>query len=387
MFNPKDVLIRLDQLRPDCESSDKALYLAVRGRALNVTDKYDEKAFELLSSSIKLRPQLTEAWNQLGECYWKRGKAGDQQSALNCFESALKYEINKISLRNISMVLRQLGNTPEEKNNNLLKSVEKAKQALECDVTDGVSWYILGNAYLTLFFRSQMSKKDDSVLNACKAAYLKAYNDKVAKNQSDFLFNYASVLQYEEQFLRALECLHRAAYLDPEWNEPLERKNALIAYLKDSCEMCAKRASLKPRRIQNFIDTLSKDSKLYANQKLTNLSDLSSGENPSVFLLAKVIACINNSSAMAHTYCVIDRDKQCVILLVYNLSLESGPKLGDTVVVEKPFVKCHEFSFESIDYKFKSIRIENPLNLIINNRKVSKDNIVLPKVDNFLRSD
>lgn len=377
----------LDRLRPECESADKALYLALRGRALNVTNEYNEKAFELLSSSVKLRPQLTEAWNQLGECYWKRGKPGDKQSALNCFESALKYEVNKVSLRNASMVLRQMGATPEEKNNNLVKSVEKAKQALECDVSDGVSWYILGNAYLTLFFRSHMSKKDDSVLNACKAAYLKAYNDKVAKNQSDFLFNYASVLQYEEQFLKALECLERAAHLDPEWSEPSEKKSALIAYLKDSYEMCAKKASLKPRRIQNFIDSLNKDSKLYTNQKLVKINDLSLADNPSVCLITKVIACVNNSSAMAHTYCVIDGDKQCIILLVYNLSLESGPKLGDTVVVEKPFVKWNEFSFEKIEYKFKSIRIDNPLNLTINNRKISKENIVLPKVDNYLKSD
>ena len=379
------MLKNLDELQVECERADKALYCLLRGRALNITDKYDERAFELLSRSVKLRPQLTEAWNQLGECYWKRG---DNHSALNCFESALKHEISKISLRNASMVLRQLGNTAEEKNSNVVKSLEKAKQALECDISDGISWYILGNAYLTLFFRSH-TKRDESYLSACKTAYLKAFNDKRAKSQTDFLFNYATVLHYDEDFLKSLQCLKRAALLDPEWSEPLERKTALMAYRKDSSEMCNKKASLKARRIQTFIEGLAKDCKLniYEKRNFGKISELEVGPNSAVDFIGKVIACINNSSAMAHTYCVIDCDKQCIILLIYNLSTESGPKLGDTIAVEKPFIKSIDFCFEENNYKFKSIRIENPLNLIINNKKVLKENIVLPKVDNFLRND
>ena len=379
------MLKKLDELQVDCESTDKAVYCLLRGRALNITDKYNEKAFELLSRSVKLKPQLTEAWNQLGECFWKKG---DNQSALNCFESALKHEVNKISLRNASMVLRQLGNTAEEKDTNLLKSLEKAKQSLECDISDGISWYILGNAYLTLFFRTQ-TKRDSSLLNACKAAYLKAFNHKIAKSQTDFLFNYGTVLQYEEEFLKSLECLQRAVLLDPEWKEPFERKNSIITYLKDCCEMCDKKASLKARRIHSFIEGLAKDLKLkiYENRKFAKFSQLSVGPNTSIDLISKVIACINNSSAMAQTYCIIDCDKQCIILLIYNLSPDSGPKLGDTLVIEKPLVKSQDFCFDGISYQFKSIRIENPLNLIINNRKISKESIVLPKVDNFLKND
>jgi len=374
----------LEELRPECESKDKALFCLLKGRALNVTTKFDQKAFELLSRSVKLNPQLTQAWNQLGECYWKNN---DNYSALNCFESASKHEINKISLRNASMVLRQLGNTDEEKKSNLMKSVDKAKEAVKCDMEDGISWYILGNAYLTLFFNCP--NHEQSVMKACKVAYGKAYNDKIAMCQTDFLFNYASLLQYEENFLKALDSLKRAAILDPNWSEPSQRKNALLSYLRDNCDMIHKKASLKLRRIQSFIKSLASDSKLaiYNSRKFVNIQHLVEGINSEVNLLCKVIGCINNDLAIAHTFCIMDCDKECIALLVYNLGVDRGPKLGDTIMIQNPFVKMNDFTFEEQSFKFRSIRVDNPLTLIINNKKLSEDTIVLPKIDNTLRND
>lgn len=47
---------------------------------------------------------------------------------------------DKVALRNLSMVLRQLGMTQEEKNKYIEESVEKAKEAVSLDAKDGVSW-------------------------------------------------------------------------------------------------------------------------------------------------------------------------------------------------------------------------------------------------------
>ena len=47
---------------------------------------------------------------------------------------------NKVSLRNLSMVLRQLGKTPEEKADFIQKSVDHAKEAVQMDFKDGTSW-------------------------------------------------------------------------------------------------------------------------------------------------------------------------------------------------------------------------------------------------------
>lgn len=58
------------------------------GKALNVTPDYSPKAEELLSKAVKLEPKLVEAWNQLGEVYWKKG---DIAAAHTCFSGALTH--------------------------------------------------------------------------------------------------------------------------------------------------------------------------------------------------------------------------------------------------------------------------------------------------------
>ena len=40
----------------------------------------------MLSKAVKLDPALVQAWNELGECFWKRG---DVENAWNCFQGAL----------------------------------------------------------------------------------------------------------------------------------------------------------------------------------------------------------------------------------------------------------------------------------------------------------
>lgn len=54
---------------------------------MNVVPKYSKEAEILLSKAIKLDPKLVDAWNELGECYWKND---EHKKATNCFEGALK---------------------------------------------------------------------------------------------------------------------------------------------------------------------------------------------------------------------------------------------------------------------------------------------------------
>lgn len=68
-----------------------AKYFYLKGRALNVVPKYSKEAEDLLSKAIKLDPKLVDAWNELGECYWKNTKISE---AMNCFKGALK-QVNR----------------------------------------------------------------------------------------------------------------------------------------------------------------------------------------------------------------------------------------------------------------------------------------------------
>lgn len=64
----------------------RAHTLMLKGKALNVSPDYNAQAEELLSKAVKLDPELVEAWNQLGEVYWKKG---DVSAAHTCFSGAL----------------------------------------------------------------------------------------------------------------------------------------------------------------------------------------------------------------------------------------------------------------------------------------------------------
>ena len=84
----------------------KALYLSLRGRALNVLPEHSPEAELCLSRAVKYDPQLIEAWIALGESYWKCGRV---QQAHDCFTGSLSHRKTKEALRNLSIVQRQMG--------------------------------------------------------------------------------------------------------------------------------------------------------------------------------------------------------------------------------------------------------------------------------------
>lgn len=78
LFNEHELLIK---------DIYRAKYNYLKGKLLNVVPKYNKEAENLLSKSIKLDPKLVDAWNELGECYWKNDEL---EKSMNCFEGALK---------------------------------------------------------------------------------------------------------------------------------------------------------------------------------------------------------------------------------------------------------------------------------------------------------
>lgn len=84
----KDTLTKFDECKGYEIDGARAKYYYLKGRALNVVDGFVPQAEELLSKAVKLEPKLIEAWNELGECYWKND---DIKQAKNCFVGALTH--------------------------------------------------------------------------------------------------------------------------------------------------------------------------------------------------------------------------------------------------------------------------------------------------------
>ena len=81
-------------------------------------------------------------------------------------------EKNKVSLRNLSVVLRkEVTKTKDEAVDNVNEGLKCAQEALALDPDDGTSWYIMGNAFIASFFTIKQSSK---VLAQAMDAYERA---------------------------------------------------------------------------------------------------------------------------------------------------------------------------------------------------------------------
>lgn len=66
----------------------RPLYQYLRGKSLNVLTSHSKEAELLLSQAVKQNPGLVDAWNALGESYWK---IGNVIQAHHCFIGALRH--------------------------------------------------------------------------------------------------------------------------------------------------------------------------------------------------------------------------------------------------------------------------------------------------------
>jgi cytochrome c-type biogenesis protein CcmH/NrfG len=87
-----------------------------------------------------------------------------------------------------------------EKKQNAFLALARAKQALELDLNDGESWYVLGNAHLTCFFLSDSNKSED--LNKALTAYNIAESKVAGEVKLDLLYNRATVIIIQQLFIK-----------------------------------------------------------------------------------------------------------------------------------------------------------------------------------------
>uniref|UniRef100_A0A6B0VCH8 Putative tetratricopeptide repeat protein n=1 Tax=Ixodes ricinus TaxID=34613 RepID=A0A6B0VCH8_IXORI len=428
----RGILASLDVNEGSLKKSDRAMYHMLRGKALNIRPQFETETYEALSRAVKFNPKLVEAWNELGECYWKKGdilkaqncfegvlkitkdkvslrnlsmllrqvgetpedklknvcdsvdKAkqalelditdgnswkGDILKAQNCFEGVLKITKDKVSLRNLSMLLRQVGETPEDKLKNVCDSVDKAKQALELDITDGNSWYILGNAYLALYFSGSQNAK---TVQEAMSAYSRALEDPKMKYSSDLYHNFAVALKHQEDFQGALQHLDKAAALDPSYSNPKEKSQNLLKYLTTLDKMISNKGDLKPRKVKTLLASLKPHHlgpfRDHATIKAKKFKELVPGKNPNCVLAAKVVCNLDSEERFPLTLCTVDEDAVCFAVTIYNLAEGKGFLIGDTIVIPDPLVCKAHIEYKDHVISFSNIRVDSPLALVVNGR-------------------
>ncbi|XP_050050319.1 tetratricopeptide repeat protein 5-like [Dermacentor andersoni] len=361
----RKIIDALDAQGGALEKVDRAKFHMLKGKALNIQEDYNPEAHEALSKAVKLNPKLVEAWNELGECYWKKGQI---TKARNCFEGVLKVTKDKVSLRNLSMVLRQVGETEEERLNNVCESVAKAKEALQLDITDGKTWSILGNAYMTVFFSGAQNVKS---LQQALAAYSRALEDPRMHCCSELFHNRAAALQHEEDYQGALEQLERACSLEPHWTEPRDKAQNLMAHLERLANAISHKGHLKPRKIKALLRDLKVQP--LAGLEPAKLQDLCPGKNAGRLLTVKVACSVLSQERFPFTMCALDEDASCLAVNVYNMADGRGFVVGDSVAIPEPNFHHIRVNHKGLELTFPSIRVDSPLALIVNGKALGSE--------------
>ncbi|GIY48554.1 tetratricopeptide repeat protein 5 [Caerostris darwini] len=383
-----------DDHKDEQDSLKKAEYDLLRAKALNVLPEFNSDALEILTKLVKFHPKMIEAWNELGTCFWKKG---DMKAAKSCFESALREEKNPESLRNLSMILRQVGQTPEEKLAKIHESLEKAKEAVNLNIQDGKSWYILGNAYLSLYFTAD---QNSNLLKQCLSAYSHAFSDDTMRCNPDLYYNWAMALKYDENYRLALENLEKSLKYDPFWNDPKEQLEMLVKHLENIQQMITKKGKMKPRKIKDILNALQKElaasntSETCVDRKGQTIklerckfSDLQEGLNSNKVLRGKVICHVYCTDSPSFTFCMIDEEENCFCINVYNMVQGKGVIIGDSVAIYQPHLQHFNFTFKDKTFSFSSIRVNSPLQLEVNKKKLGHEMLAAPRLSVTLKSD
>ncbi|XP_026751628.1 tetratricopeptide repeat protein 5-like isoform X1 [Galleria mellonella] len=350
----------------------RAHFLYLKGRLYNISPTYDSRATQCLSKAVKLNPHLVDAWNELGESYWKNMNVKEAKAS---FEGALKHERNRFSLRCLSIILRQESGDKKrgEATPAILKSVELAKEAVAQDIKDGVSWAVLGNAYLCQFF---VVAQDPATLKSCMSAYKQACLDPIAKGQPDLYYNKGIALKYEEYYSEALENFEYACQLDPPWETPRVELTRLTQYLNSANELVRTKGKIKTKKLTQMVQSIDDTS---IGPARVQLSQLLPGHNVGT-ALGVVVGSIHNDNAVPFTFAIVDESMECVCVTVYNWADGRGAIIGDIVSIPEPQLREHKFDSPLATYNFKSIRVNNPMSMLVNGKRVGRNQFACTKV-------
>lgn len=198
----------------------------------------------------------------------------------------------------------------------------------------------------------------------------------------------------EEEYQEALDVLTMVTIMDPEWKEPFERKESIVSTLRDISSMVSKKAGLKSKRIENYVAQLKLAHDVTCSStELTKwtLKEVKEGRNLKSFIHLKIIGSVQHSKKVCLTACCIDSNSDCVAVNIYNLGTE--PKIGDTITIVDVDFKNMKVTTEDKKnpetketISFPSIRVENPLLMFLNGRRLSPDSLAKPRVENVPRT-
>uniref|UniRef100_F1L7P0 Tetratricopeptide repeat protein 5 n=1 Tax=Ascaris suum TaxID=6253 RepID=F1L7P0_ASCSU len=372
-------------------SSLSAEHSLLCGRILNICMEYDPKCERHLTQAVKLNPYLAEAWNELGECLWKKN---DHEAAIDCFKKSLSRERTAKCMCALSSALRQhaLMTTDKKKRDEMREEAARlCAEAVRVDSDSGTAWHALGNSHLTDFFAK--GQTDEQIMRSAREAYEKALTLGDEHLSADLHLNYATALKFDQDYGKCLEHLHIACTRDPEFFDAKERYEGLCLFLTRLSEAVERKGKLKAKRLLEFQKSLSKTEPNHSQPISMRLADggkrtlkeadfgsIHEGLNEDVVIVGRVVGIVPNPEAIPFAFVGCDKNGTCLAFTVYNFSQNFGMIIGDLFSLADPFVidvdvngvHCGRLSVDH-RIKFRAVRIQSPHVLLKNGKRMGLD--------------
>lgn len=347
-------------------SLTRARYYYVKGKAYDACGEYDSRAEEYLSKAVKLNPHDLTSWTSLGNCFWKKGALEEAQ---HCFLTCLEYGEDIQAYRDLSMILRQVGHSSLEKEKNVAKSVEMAKLALKMNMQDGQSWYILGNAYLALFFCSSHSPAD---LQRAYKAYNRAESNGAGENP-DLHYNRANVCRYKEEYAQAISGYTKASTLDP--SLPAEEAiEGILRWVTRVNDLIHRKGRLKAKKLEALVSSFPPPSSSFiAGRQVTSVSQLSVGANPGKVIILKLLLDVVRSNEPPGCFVMLDVESSCLAVSVYHLDNTVSSKLSDKdfFSVLDPMLVEIQVETTALTVQYPTLQVADPRLFLVNGKMLS----------------
>ena len=335
------------------------------------------EAKEGYEKAIELHPENYEAIRDLGVAYFR---LKDYSKAVELYNKALELnESDKKSYGYLSIAIRKVETKSDDaKLENLNKGIEYARKAINIDLSDGHSWYLLGNAYLTSYFANE--KYDD--LDKSLKAYLQS--EKIQKYQNpDLYYNRATIFTYFERYSEAIRDYMKANAIDPTMGAA-EKATSICDFVISTTRLIEQKKKIKTKGIHELIKSIPeklgevkflsmKESDQTLKYQILPQSDMNAGENLGVIFCGKVICHISKNPDIPACILCVDSKSTYTVVSLYGVTkgVKDKLKYGDEVLIRDPVLMFISIEYESRLITYPCIRVINLSDILINEQTLA----------------
>lgn len=359
------------------DKAKESEYLHLKSKAQDFIPEHQAAAREGLEKAIELNDRNSEALRDLGVVHYR---LREFEKAMELYEKALEIDAeDKKLLGYMSIAMRAIpAKNNDAKRENLERGIELAKQAVNLDINDAHSWYLLGNAYMTTFFNTEKYDYLDKSLKA----YMQSEKSQKYPNP-DLYNNRATIFSYFERYSEAIRDYMKAHAIDPGLGGQ-DKATKICDFVISTTRMIEQKKKADNKKTKDLVKTLPKkigevkflslkETEETLKYSVAPQADLDAGENIGKIFPAKVICQIHKDTTVPACFLVIDAKNTYSVVSLYNINkgIKDKIKYGDEVLIRDPVLMFISIEYESRLITYPCIRVINLSDILVNEQTLA----------------